>query len=107
MATKLQRKILWEMKKAGGKAIFQMGHKSTDFLGTEKTTGAIVIDCSEVVFMGLKMNHFIEKQTQVYANEAIVNRIYLLRPEGIVAAGRKEPDIRPRYTGGSHGSRWS
>lgn len=107
MATKLQRKILWEMRKAGGKAIFQLGHKSTDFLGIEKTTGAIVIDCSECVYFGLKTNHFIEKANENYTSNKPEDRIWLIRPEGIKASGLKEPDIRPRYTGGKHGPRWS
>lgn len=105
MATKLQRKILWEIKKAGGKAILQTGHKATEFIGTEKTTGAIVINCSECVSWGLKTNHFIEKQTQGYGN-SIADRTWILRPEGIVAAGKKEPEIRQHYTGGKHGLRW-
>lgn len=106
MATKLQRKILWEMKKSGGKAIFQLGHKATEFIGIEKTTGAIVVNCSERVYWGLKTNHFIEKQTESYTDPSPVHRTWLLRPEGIVAAGRKEPDIRQHYTGGKHGLRW-
>lgn len=105
MATKLQRKVLWHLKNCGGIGVFVTGQKSTDFDKREKHTGAAIVRCSECVLWGLKHNHFIEKMTAQYSG-SVEDRMYVIRPEGIKAAGLKEPEMRPSPIVRGHGTRW-
>lgn len=104
MATKLQKALLWHMKENEEKAIIVTGRKSSNW--GILTSGAAFIECSECVLWGLVSNKFISKLTEKFSSSH-VDHTYKLTILGFNAAGLQKPQIRARFTGGSHGPRWS
>lgn len=103
MATKLQRALLWHMKENDEKAIIATGHKSSQWGILEG--GAAFIQCSECVLWGLVRSGFVSKLTDKRSS-AHEDHTYKLTILGFNTAGLQKPQIRPRFTGGSHGPRW-
>lgn len=103
MATKLQRKLLWQLIKEKGVGIFVTGNKSTSWGDTLKQGGAIIY-CSECVLFGLTASRFMAKETPHHTGK-IEDRLYRITTEGLRAAGKEEPEMKVLWTG-AHGIRW-
>jgi hypothetical protein len=103
VANKLQRKVLWQFIKEGGRGLIITGNKSTSWGDTLKIGGAIIY-CSECVKGGLVAGKLVEKETLQHSG-SIADRLYRITTAGVRAAGKAEPEMRS--VTGAHGPRWS
>lgn len=102
--TKLQRALLWHFIEHGGKSLIQTGRKSTSWGTRAGGNGEALIRCSECVWWGLRTKKLIEEDPQ--ASGPFKQISFRITEAGRLAAGKKKPEIRAHFTGGSHGPRW-